>query len=92
MTGDTGNEEHFKGTEEDDGKWRQGGRASSNLEHGGDVRVRPESRLREMETLVETQWMNNKNGDLRTTRTSSIMHAEEEKITSANMHPNRHAA
>jgi len=29
-----------------------GGGASSNLEHGGDVNVRPESRLREMETRV----------------------------------------
>lgn len=27
---------------------------SSNLEQGGDVRVRPESRLREMEILVKT--------------------------------------
>lgn len=39
-----------------------GAGASSNLEQGGDVRVRPESRLREMETLVKTQWINNQNG------------------------------
>lgn len=30
---------------------------SSNLEQGGDVRMSPESRLRETETLVNTQWM-----------------------------------
>lgn len=41
---------------------QKGAGASSNLEQGGDVRVRPESRLREMETLVKTQWINNQNG------------------------------
>lgn len=53
-------QKHVREIEGDDEKREQG--ASSNLEQGGDVRVRPESRLREMETLVKAQWMHNKNG------------------------------
>lgn len=48
---------HFKGL--DGGRWSC--RALPNLEYGRDVRVRPESRLREMETHVKTQRMDNKN-------------------------------
>lgn len=44
-----------------------------NLEYGRDVRVRPESRLREMETYVKTQRMDNKKIDYRTK--TSLMHA-----------------
>lgn len=43
------------------GWWEKGAMSSSNLEQGGDVRVRPESRLREMETFVQTQWINSQN-------------------------------
>lgn len=39
------------------GNGRGGAGTSSNLEHSGDVRVRPESRLREMETLIKTRQM-----------------------------------
>lgn len=35
----------------------KGAGASSNLEQGADVRVRPESRLRDTKTLIRTQWM-----------------------------------
>lgn len=46
-----------------------GGGDASNLEQGGDVHVRPESRLGETETLVKTQWGDNHkwwSGDFKT--------------------------
>lgn len=57
---------HLKRDTLDGGRWSCRARALPNLEYGRDVRVRPESRLREMETYVKTQRMDNK---------TSLMHA-----------------
>lgn len=62
--------------------------ASSNLEQGGDVRVRPESRLGEMETLVKTQRMDNQNGGVVISEAKQGHHPtckQNEKITRTDM-------
>lgn len=62
----------------------KGAGASSNLEQGGDVRVRPESRLRDTETLVNTQWMDNQNDGVPIPEAQQEQHPScKQNITSA---------